>query len=73
MNGAQRDFFHSTFHRLDVHITIYIWATAPCINAVTGSYFTNLKTTWKETLKLANKTHCGAKYKMVEQTLQIYL
>ena len=24
MNGAQRDFFHSTFHRLDVHITIYL-------------------------------------------------
>ena len=46
---------------------------APCINVVTGSYFTNLKTTWKETLKLANKTHCGAKYKMVEQTLHIYI
>ena len=72
MNGAQRDFF--IVHFIDSMFTSpYIWATAPCINPVTGSYFTNLKTTWKETLKLANKTHCGAKYKMVEQTLQIYL
>lgn len=49
-----------------------IWAMAPCTNAM---MFLNLQIykDYRKTLKLANKTHCGVKYKMVEQTLQIYL